>query len=349
MTLEPLSAEDARILALKSGTVRGHTCKVLVIGGEHEADEVREHVARRLDRVPRLTRRLAPGPGPPAWADDPAFSIADHVVGREAGGDADLLRLVGAAMATPLDRDRPLWAMDVVTGLDGGRTALVWRIHHAIADGVTAMRMARELLLSPPRRRRTGKGPGPPPRRRTAAPRGPPVARRRPGTRPRRRPGPWRACPPRCGASWATAARARRSTGPRGRTARWPSSAPRSTSCGGSRAQCARARHGQRRRARRGGGRPAVLAQGPGRRAGAAAGQGARVPAPQRRARRGEQRLVHGRRPAAGRARPAGAPGRRRARPRAPRSTTTRGPSTRSSATSRTCRARSSAAPRTGP
>ena len=158
MTLEPLSAEDARILALESGTVRGHTCKVLVIGGEHEADEVREHVARRLDRVPRLTRRLAPGPGPPAWADDPAFSIADHVVGREAGGDADLLRLVGAAMATPLDRDRPLWAMDVVTGLDGGRTALVWRIHHAIADGVTAMRMARELLLEPAEAAADGEG-----------------------------------------------------------------------------------------------------------------------------------------------------------------------------------------------
>jgi WS/DGAT/MGAT family acyltransferase len=52
-------------------------------------------------------------------------------------------------MATRLDRERPLWAMDVVSPLAGGRTALVWRIHHAIADGMTAMRMARELLLEP--------------------------------------------------------------------------------------------------------------------------------------------------------------------------------------------------------
>jgi diacylglycerol O-acyltransferase / wax synthase len=34
-----------------------------------------------------------------------------------------------------------------VSPLAGGRTALVWRIHHAVADGVTSMRMARELLL----------------------------------------------------------------------------------------------------------------------------------------------------------------------------------------------------------
>ena len=49
-------------------------------------------------------------------------------------------------METPLDRGHPLWAMEVVSPLAGGRTALVWRIHHAVADGVTAMRMARELL-----------------------------------------------------------------------------------------------------------------------------------------------------------------------------------------------------------
>jgi WS/DGAT/MGAT family acyltransferase len=63
--------------------------------------------------------------------------------------DVELRRLVGEVMSEPLERDRPLWAMDVVSPLAGGRTALVWRIHHAVADGMTAMRMARELLLEP--------------------------------------------------------------------------------------------------------------------------------------------------------------------------------------------------------
>jgi diacylglycerol O-acyltransferase / wax synthase len=147
MTRELLSAEDARILALESGSVRGHTCKVIVIGGERSADQLRAHLEERLAEVPRLRCRLAPEDGAPAWEADPGFSLERHVVDRGALDDDGLRRLVCTAMETPLDRDRPLWAMDVVSPLTGGRTALVWRIHHALADGVTAMRMARELLM----------------------------------------------------------------------------------------------------------------------------------------------------------------------------------------------------------
>ena len=147
MSRAPLSAEDARILALESGTVRGHTCKVIVIAGERSAEQVRAHLEERLGAVPQLTRRLDPAAGPPAWNDDPDFSLERHVIDRGALDDAGLRRLVAMAMETPLDRGHPLWAMDVVSPLAGGRTALVWRIHHALADGMTAMRMARELLL----------------------------------------------------------------------------------------------------------------------------------------------------------------------------------------------------------
>jgi diacylglycerol O-acyltransferase / wax synthase len=60
--------------------------------------------------------------------------------------------------------------MEVVSPLAGARTALVWRIHHALADGVTAMRMARQVLLeatpgggAAPRRGSAERPPGPPP------------------------------------------------------------------------------------------------------------------------------------------------------------------------------------------
>jgi Wax ester synthase-like Acyl-CoA acyltransferase domain len=171
MTRELLSAEDARILALESGTVRGHTCKVIVIAGERSAEQIRAHLEQRLGAVPRLTQRLDPAPGPPAWSDAPGFSLKRHVIDRGALDDVGLRRLVGTVMATPLDRDRPLWAMDVVSPLAGGRTALVWRIHHAVADGVTAMRMASELLLEATAEER-------------------PASRRGPGRRPSGRPPP---------------------------------------------------------------------------------------------------------------------------------------------------------------
>jgi diacylglycerol O-acyltransferase len=160
MTRELLSAEDARILALESGTIRGHTCKVMVIGGERGAEQVRAHLDERLAAVPRLMQRLDPGDGPPAWSDDPGFSLERQVIGRGALDDVAFRGLVGTLMATPLDRERPLWAMDVVSPLAGGRTGIVWRIHHAIADGITAMRMARELLLEPTGDEAPARGPG---------------------------------------------------------------------------------------------------------------------------------------------------------------------------------------------
>jgi diacylglycerol O-acyltransferase / wax synthase len=184
MTRELLSEEDARILALESGTVRGHTCKVIVLAGERTAQQVRSHLEERLGAVPQLTRRLEDGPGSPAWVDDPSFSIERQVIDRGPLDDAGLHRLVCEAMETALDRDRPLWALDVVSPLAGERTALVWRIHHALADGMTAMRMTREVLLDP--------AAADPPRRPTSTPRGPAgmprTLRRELGPRARRTP-----------------------------------------------------------------------------------------------------------------------------------------------------------------
>jgi diacylglycerol O-acyltransferase / wax synthase len=148
--VERLSPEDARILELERGNVRGHTCKLLIVAGEHRAEAVRELVAGRLATVSRLRQRLVPAPwglAPPALVEDEDFRIERHVRdGGRAGGDEEVRATVARLMAEPLDRNRPLWAIDVLA-LDGPRTALVWRLHHAIADGTIAMRMARSLLF----------------------------------------------------------------------------------------------------------------------------------------------------------------------------------------------------------
>ena len=84
-----LSTEDARILALESGTIRGHTCKVIVIAGDRTAEQVRTHLEGRLGVVPRLRQRLDAAMHPPAWTDDPGFSLERHVIDRGARDDRD--------------------------------------------------------------------------------------------------------------------------------------------------------------------------------------------------------------------------------------------------------------------
>ena len=169
--LERLSREDARILGLESGNVRGHTVKVFLVEGRHDVDTVRRHVAARLGAEPRLRQRLAPTPlglAPPAWVDDPSFDLIWHVRARPVEGD--LRRLVAELMVEALDRRRPLWRMDVASPVDGDRTAIVWRVHHCMADGGTVMRMATRLFLD-----------GEP------NPHSPPAAEWRPGATPRPR------------------------------------------------------------------------------------------------------------------------------------------------------------------
>jgi diacylglycerol O-acyltransferase / wax synthase len=150
VAVERLSDEDARILARERGDVCGHLCKVLVVDGEHDADAVRAHVEPRLAALPRLCDCLVEAPlgiAPPAWLPYEGFVLDRHVRdGGHAGDHAQLERAVAALMEERLDRDRPLWSIDVIA-LDGGRSALVLRLHHCMADGATAMRIVRLLLL----------------------------------------------------------------------------------------------------------------------------------------------------------------------------------------------------------
>lgn len=142
---EPLSVEDARILALEQGPVRGHTCKVVLVDGALGVDDLRAHLAGRLDRERLLRMRLADA-DPPAWEPVADLDLGRQV--RDAGtvDEAGLAAAVATLMAERLPRDRPLWMLDVVAVGDD-RAALVWRIHHALADGMTAMRMVRRVLL----------------------------------------------------------------------------------------------------------------------------------------------------------------------------------------------------------
>jgi WS/DGAT/MGAT family acyltransferase len=143
----PLSSEDRAILELEGPEIAGHTCKVVVIGaGAPSVAELRELIGARIAAAPMLTMRLAGSEREPLWAPDPGFDLARHVGEREeAVAEQDLATAVAAIFEQRLPRDRPLWQIDVLRLPDGG-AALVWRLHHALADGTAAMRFARELL-----------------------------------------------------------------------------------------------------------------------------------------------------------------------------------------------------------
>ncbi|MCV2488228.1 WS/DGAT domain-containing protein [Geodermatophilus sp. YIM 151500] len=149
----PLTAEDRAILALEGPQLVGHTCKVIRLpAGAPDVAELRDAVARRLPAAPRLTWRLSGAADAPVWLPDEAVDVAAHVgaVRTDAPLDAaGLRREVARLFVQHLDRSRPLWRMDLVGPLAGGGAALVWRVHHALADGTTVVRLARDVLWDP--------------------------------------------------------------------------------------------------------------------------------------------------------------------------------------------------------
>jgi hypothetical protein len=146
---EPLSVDDARILALESDVVRGHALKLLLLepGAALDLDAVRTGIGSRLNAFPRAQQRVA-GSASPTW-EDSDVDIAAHVRRFPAADPAELRAVVGELMSEPLDRSRPLWTIDLVGPLADGREALAIRLHHAMADGITAVRFLDAVVFEP--------------------------------------------------------------------------------------------------------------------------------------------------------------------------------------------------------
>ncbi len=116
-------------------------------------------MARLLDRAERATR-VAPGfrhkvvQAPlrlanPRWVADPEFDLGFHVRHIAAPAPGTLTQVLDYACQTGMagfDRQRPLWELTVVDGLDGGRAALILKVHHALTDGVGGMELAQALF-----------------------------------------------------------------------------------------------------------------------------------------------------------------------------------------------------------
>lgn len=113
-------------------------------------------VVARLPGIPRYHQKIRQVPfdlGPPGWVDDPAFDPADHIgrIALPAPHDENALcELVALLMNERLERDRPLWEFWVIEGLPEGRWAILSKVHHALADGVSATKLQTILFGDKP-------------------------------------------------------------------------------------------------------------------------------------------------------------------------------------------------------
>jgi diacylglycerol O-acyltransferase / wax synthase len=138
-----LSLSDASFLYVEKPNAPMHVGSCLIYEGYVSADALARVLRERIHLMPRYRQKVVFPPfalAHPTWEDDPDFDVAHHV--RELtlpppGDDRILSEVGGQAYAPPLDRNRPLWQAIVFRGRADGNTAVVWKIHHAMVDGVS--------------------------------------------------------------------------------------------------------------------------------------------------------------------------------------------------------------------
>jgi diacylglycerol O-acyltransferase / wax synthase len=144
--LERLTAFDTSFLANEKGN--GHMAigaLLMFEGTPPDRDDFLTHIRSRVHMLPRLRQRLAYPPlrlGTPFWIDHPEFDIHDHVRWMRLpapGAERQFQELVGELLAPPMDRSKPLWELVVVDGFADDRFAIVYRTHHSMADGISAV------------------------------------------------------------------------------------------------------------------------------------------------------------------------------------------------------------------
>ncbi|HWH43267.1 MAG TPA: wax ester/triacylglycerol synthase family O-acyltransferase [Thermoleophilaceae bacterium] len=157
MAEDRLTGLDASFLHLEDKAAHMHVASVMLFDGEAPAyDDFVEGLESRLHLVPRYRQRLAfvPwGQGRPRWVDDPSFNLRYHVRHTalpEPGGEDQLRALAGRVFAQQLDRDKPLWEIWLVEGVEGNRFALLAKTHHALVDGVSGVDIVTVLFDTKP-------------------------------------------------------------------------------------------------------------------------------------------------------------------------------------------------------
>ncbi len=118
--------------------------------GVLDADRLRTLLIERAMRIPGLDRVLARAPisGWPIWVPDPGLAWEEQVeITDPAACEAEIRALAEQAMATPLDRSRPLWRILIIPQpAAADRFALVFLAHHALVDGIAGIDLLALLL-----------------------------------------------------------------------------------------------------------------------------------------------------------------------------------------------------------
>ena len=150
-----LSWGDTVFLHLEREGMPLNVASICTFEGEISFKDCLQFVESKLPLLPRYLKRVASAPfglGLPSWEYDPDFDLRHHIreVALQHGTFNELKTVAGSLFSTVMDRRHPLWDITLVRGLRGKRTAVIFRLHHCLADGIAGVGIMNVLLDASP-------------------------------------------------------------------------------------------------------------------------------------------------------------------------------------------------------
>jgi diacylglycerol O-acyltransferase len=151
-----LTTLDASFLYFEKKEAPMHIGSVHLFDGKVPFEDFVAMMDAKIHLVPRYQQIIKPDPfnlGHPTWEFDPDFDVRNHIFKLQIdapGGEAELIELSGKIFTPMMNRDKPLWDIYWVYGLEGGNTAMIARIHHCMVDGISGIDIIKIILdISP--------------------------------------------------------------------------------------------------------------------------------------------------------------------------------------------------------
>lgn len=153
-----LSPLDSAFVYAENPSAPMHIGGIDILESPPSVEAIQRDLDAKMQFIPRYRQRLMMTPlnlGHPIWVDDADFDIKNHVIGvtlSKPGSLAQFRRLVSKLFAGMLERDKPLWRLYVIDGIEGGRGGLLWLVHHCMVDGVSGaelLNVAYDLTPDP--------------------------------------------------------------------------------------------------------------------------------------------------------------------------------------------------------
>ncbi|HWR13882.1 MAG TPA: wax ester/triacylglycerol synthase domain-containing protein [Terriglobales bacterium] len=158
---ECLSFGDALFLYLERDGMPLHVASLCIFDGNLTLNALRRQIKGRLSEVPRFQHKVVPPAwifGVPTWERDADFRIENHIreVRLRRGDQPELQKRAQEILSTRLERHRPLWDMTLFTHLQENKSAVLLRVHHSVADGISGVELMKVIMDRSPDPRSSG-------------------------------------------------------------------------------------------------------------------------------------------------------------------------------------------------